>query len=52
MSGDWAYHELLQIAAVELTILGLAVALYVIGRSHCLFPLRCFDACFVPQADI
>jgi len=39
MAGDWAYNELLPIAAVELTILGSAVALCVNRRSHCLFPL-------------
>jgi hypothetical protein len=52
MAGDWANDELLRIAAVELTILGSAVALYINRRSHCLFPLRCLEACFVPQADI
>src|SRR6516225_9602888 len=36
MAGDWAYDELLPIAAVELTILGLAVALCVNRRSHLL----------------
>jgi hypothetical protein len=41
MSGDWAYDELLQIAAVELTILGFAVTLYVNRRGHCLFPPVC-----------
>ena len=40
MAGDWAYDELLPIAAVELTILGSAVALYANRRSHCLFPLQ------------
>ena len=39
MAGDWAYDELLPIAAAELTILGSAVALYANRRSHCLFPL-------------
>jgi hypothetical protein len=39
MAGDWAYDEPLPIAAAELTILGLAVALYANRRSHCLFPL-------------
>ena len=38
MAGDWAYDELPPIAAAELTILGLAVALCVNRRSHCLFP--------------
>jgi hypothetical protein len=39
MAGDWAYDEPLPIAAAELTILGLAVALYANRRSHCLFSL-------------
>jgi len=39
MAGDWAYDELLPIAAVELMILGSAVVLCVDRRSHCLFPL-------------
>ena len=39
MAGDWAYDELLPIAAVELTILGSAVVLCVDRRGHCLFPL-------------
>ena len=39
MAGDWAYDELPPIAAVGLTILGSAVALYANRRIHCLFPL-------------
>jgi hypothetical protein len=39
MAGDWAYDELPPIAAVELTILGSAVALCVNRSSHCLFPV-------------
>ena len=44
MAGDWAYDELLPIAAVELTILGLAVALCANRCSHCLFTLPLFAA--------
>jgi hypothetical protein len=39
MAGDWAYHELPPISAVEPTILGSALALCVNRRSHSLFPL-------------
>jgi hypothetical protein len=46
MAGYWAYDELLPIAAVELTILGSAVALYVNRCSHCLF--HCQSAPWLP----
>ena len=45
MAGDWAYDELLPIAAAELTILGSAVALHANRRSHCLFPRPMASVC-------